>query len=94
MSSGNNTKRDEWRLVTVLHETNATYDLEDLDRWLTSASVPVIAKRGAESNPFLQVAESQATRAPVDVKQRLRDMRVGGGDINGVHPSHLAIRGA
>jgi predicted P-loop ATPase len=86
-----NSKRDERKLVKVIRETSATYDLDHLERWLTSASVPVIAKRGVETNPFLQVADSQVSRAPVDVQQRLRDMRVSGGDINGVHPSHLAI---
>jgi P4 family phage/plasmid primase-like protien len=85
-----NSKRGAWLPVRVILETTASYTPGQIDAWVSSLSDPILVRRGRETNPFLRVAAEQAYRAPVDVAQRLRDMRVGGEGDAGVHATQLS----
>lgn len=85
-----NSKRGEWKRVTVLHEGTQTYTIQELERWLDSEHRPVMVRKDRQMNPFLRVAEEQSFKAPVDVEARLRDMVFEGEGENGVHATHLS----
>jgi P4 family phage/plasmid primase-like protien len=85
-----NSKRGEWREVTVLKEGNETYTLDQLDAWLAPTTPPVMVRRNQDQNPFLRQAQEQGFRAPIDVEQRLADMVVGGDGETGVHQTQLS----
>lgn len=91
-----NSKRGEWRPVTVVKEGNERYDLAQIDAWLSSAREPVMVRKGKprETNPFLQLYEDMGYKAPVNVKERLENMTVGGIGADAVHPTLLSVSGA
>jgi putative DNA primase/helicase len=87
-----NSKRGDWRPVTVLKEGSETYSLDELVAWLASAGGPVLVRRGQEQNPFTRAGENQsAFKPPMDVKVRLAAMRYGGVGDTGVHSTQLSV---
>ncbi len=89
-----NSKRGEWRPVTVLREGTETYSLQDLERWLGSAREPVMVRRGKQADPFTRYADDQCPtkfKAAVDWEERLATMEFEGEGERGVHATHLSV---
>jgi P4 family phage/plasmid primase-like protien len=83
--------------VRVILETTAVHTIEEMEAWVGSLSDPVLHRRqvdGQDSvvddNPFLRAAREQGYRPPLDVEQRLRDMRHEGEGEAGVHTTLLS----
>ena len=83
-----NTKDGAWREVTVETNTGVKYKLATLEKWLDS-SQPVILKT-KKQNVFLQVADAQMYKAPIDAEDQLKEM-VYQGDENGIHATQLRV---
>jgi predicted P-loop ATPase len=86
-----NTKRDQPKRVTVIRNTDTRYSLEELEEWLDSFNQPVLVRRGSEPlNAFERMGQVQGFKPPVDVEQRLKDMRRGGVGEASVHATQLS----
>jgi hypothetical protein len=91
-----NTKDNTWTEVKVIYETDARYDLEELEEWLADVS-PVIIRKPASSgngdsshdNPFAAFGEQ--TKPPIDVETRLAAMRYQGAGDNSIHATQLQV---
>src|SRR6516164_7553113 len=95
-----NSKFNEWREVVVLSWSQRFYELDDLEDWLDEQS-PVIRRKtvfkggnGAvqqEDNPYLAIARSMGFRPPIDVAQRLEQMRYQGVGDAAIHQTQLQV---
>lgn len=90
-----NTKFGKWIEVTVLSDTPARYELDDLEEWLSEASPVILRKVRPEqvydNNPFLAHAKANGFKPTIDVEKRLRGMSYMAGGDAAVHGTQLAV---
>jgi predicted P-loop ATPase len=80
-------------LVRVLKEGTERYSLDKISVWLSVAREPALVRRGREGqeqNSFLRAATDQVFKPPVNVAERLHNMRVGGAGESSVHATQLS----
>lgn len=100
-----NTKRGQWREVTVEQSDGPRYELNDLEEWLAEAA-PVLRRRqpaaanaatgaaflrSVPDNPFLAAAKLLGFHPPVDVEARLEAMSYGGAGDSSIHSTQLSV---
>lgn len=87
-----NSKKGAWTEVKVIHETAATYSLDQIEDWLDSLREPVMIRRGKQTDPFTQYADGRSQFKPaVDWEARLEAMEFEGEGDHGVHATHLSV---
>lgn len=92
MPGTHNTKNDAWTEVTVIRETKRKYSLEELEAWLQTAQPVIFRKKSdGDSNPFIRAANEQGVKPPINVKQRLADMRYRGPGDASIHFTQLSV---
>lgn len=84
-----NSKDGGWTEVEVLRDGPERYALEQLERW--RPSLVIRRKLNEDANPFLEVAQLQGFKPPLDVEQRLADMRHHGEGDRAVHATQLSV---
>ena len=99
-----NTKDGDCIPVEILERRAGGYTLEQLEEWLASAKPSlhrrIINKRrpflaGARpGNPWTAFADAHTCKAPVDIEQRLAEMRYRGPDDRGIHLTQLSVTAA
>jgi phage/plasmid-associated DNA primase len=91
-----NSKRDEWKLVETIHQSDSRYELDDLEEMLAETSPIVLRKLrpspgAGEINPYLAFAESLGFKPPLDVEKRLAAMTYMGGGDAAIHATQIAV---
>jgi putative DNA primase/helicase len=90
-----NTKNGDWKEVNVLVNSGRRYELAELGEWLTRFSAPALRRKapsnGEDRNDPLVRAGRQA---PIDVEQRLHDMRFGGAGNSAIHTTQISATAA
>ena len=100
LPGSHNTKDGAWKEVVVTHQTDARYELDDLEEWFAEQS-PIIlrkvrprpntAKQNAEVDPYLAFAKENGITPPIDVQARLDGMMYMSGGDSSVHATQLAV---
>jgi hypothetical protein len=97
LPGSHNTKGDQWLDVTIVQQTDARYELEDIEEWLAEQS-PVITRKDRpvppEQNPYLAIAEQLQFKTPIDVEQRLAAMRYQGEGDASIHATQVSVSAA
>ena len=98
--SSHNSKDGAWIEVTTVTEHDDTYTLAQLEQWLATAT-PVLRRLAPEKgnghdhdDPWAALAEAQEFKLPIDVDQRLAEMRHHGPGENAIHPTQLSVTAA
>jgi AAA domain-containing protein len=90
-----NTKHGKNIEVTVLVDSSARYELDDLEEWLSEASPVILRKirpaQFPESNPFLATANLLSFKPPIDVAKRLGAMSYMAGGDAAIHTTQLSV---
>jgi phage/plasmid-associated DNA primase len=97
LPGSHNTKRGAWIPVTISHQSERRYELNDLEEWLAETS-PVILRKvreraltaGEASDPYADYG-ALAYKPPIDVKARLDGMMFMGGGDAAIHSTQLAV---
>jgi hypothetical protein len=91
-----NSKRDEWKEVTVIEDTGNRYDPDDIETMLYETSPIVLRKLRSsptegEVNPYEEIAKLIGFKPSIDVEKRLSDMvYMGGGDAS-IHETQVQV---
>src|SRR5258708_27824749 len=98
LHGAHNTKFDQFTEVEIVSRNDLTYELDDLEEWLSETS-PVILRKirpvaVIEPNPWLAIAERLGFKPPIDVEKRLAAMVYMGGGDSGVHGTPLGGSGS
>ena len=92
-----NTKNGGQLEVTTEVLRPLRYELADLRDWLELVPQPLLRRRpvvagnGHDSNPWLEIAQRQGYKPPLDVEQRLAVMAFQGAGDAAIHPTQLAV---
>jgi phage/plasmid-associated DNA primase len=95
LPGSHNTKHGHHVEVTVLLDTPARYELDDLEEWLCETS-PVILRKNrpaevVDNNPFLAHAKANGFKPSIDVEKRLNSMSYMAGGDAAIHATQLAV---
>lgn len=100
LPGSHNSKRGAWTTVTVSHQSDRRYELDDLEEWLSETS-PVILRKvrppqltaggAGPDNPFAVYGKIHTFKPPVDIKARLDGMMYMGGQDAAIHTTQLAV---
>jgi P4 family phage/plasmid primase-like protien len=90
-----NSKHGKWLECETIHESDARYELDDLEEWLAETS-PVILRKNrpaivTDNNPFLEAARALGFKPSIDVEKRLAGMSYMGGGNSAIHSTQLAV---
>jgi phage/plasmid-associated DNA primase len=93
-----NTKHGRNVLVEVIRESNARYELDDLEDWLAEQS-PVILRKNRPAivtasntlNPYLAAAMARGFKPSINVENRLASMSYMAGGDAAIHATQLAV---
>jgi len=95
MPGTHNSKRDEWKPVTVVESTGHRYELDDIETMLSETSPIVLrkerptSKTAGENDAFAKYASEH--KLPIDVGQRLKAMSYMAGGEAAVHTTQLSV---
>jgi D5 N terminal like/RepB DNA-primase from phage plasmid len=95
-----NTKHGEFREVSVSHQSELRYELDDLEEWLGEQSPIILRKerlravtagQAGEEDPYLAYYKEAGIKTPIDVKARLDAMMYMGGGDAAIHATQIAV---
>ena len=95
LPGSHNTKNGERLPVTVVSDTGARFELDDLCQWINDTRI-LIPRKGvtrAADNPFLS-AQIAAGGPAVDVEARLAAMTYGGAGDASIHATQISVTAA
>jgi hypothetical protein len=105
LPGSHNSKNGEWIAVKTISKRPGSYSISRLEVWLRSAE-PVLRRRPSEKkgrnggvrfdndNPLAAFGKEETIKAPVDVEERLAEMRYGGTNKDGIHDTQLSVTAA
>jgi phage/plasmid-associated DNA primase len=106
LPGSHNSKNGEWTEVEVVSWADRFYELDDIEEWLSEQSIVIKRKTANENtiaaqrsedvpgtNPYLEFANQIGWKPPIDVAQRLEQMRYMGPGDTGIFRTQTQVCG-